>query len=162
MRKLSRRLRAVLVCVALAPWAPPAQAQWSVLDQESTEIVATRSGENTLLYRCGEQHHVFYLSTPQRLPLIGSWPHQRAETRYRIDGRPPRQASLFLRDSDHAKPRYLFSLVLDVRGFDTQMTDMLNAVEAGRRLEIDILGEPVAFSLQGFSRSAAQLRRNCR
>jgi hypothetical protein len=85
----------------------------------------------------------------------------RRNTTYRVDGGRERPAALFLRSQDVSKPEYLYTLVLEVNGLDTQIDDVVRMLQRGNRLTLDMWARDVEFSLEGSRAALNRARRSC-
>lgn len=143
----------------LGVWVDPASAEWKY--DRDRGVAAVKSGEHFLAFVCTKKVNAMRLRTPERVPVIGSGFNQRHETTYSLDGGSERNAALFLRVADMEKLDYEYTVILDVRGADTRLADMADAMERGDRLTLDLWGRDVEFSLEGFDRALSQIGRGC-
>lgn len=159
MHKLNALCSSLVLVASVLAGTVPAEAQWGVVKKH---MAGTATGKHLIVYLCNEAQHKFTIITPVRLPMVGALPYKRFHSRYSVDGNSERPATLFLRGQDLSKPEYIYSMVLDTRGMQTKIADVVKLLASSHELELDLWSEKVTFSLRRADQAMAQVDRNCR
>lgn len=161
MLSLMFRILPALSCAlgpVLAGGEVRAQGRWDTIDRNAAAVAAS---DRLLYYYCDERSRGVFLMTDQRLPTFGAPPFDRHETTYQLDGGTPGRANLFVFREDLEEPSFTYHVVLETRGMDTTMEDVLRALGSADELELVLWREEVAFPLDGARQAIAEVDRNC-
>lgn len=135
-----------------------AQALWDRVDQNAAAVAAS---DRLLYYYCDETSRGLFLITDQRLPTFGAPPFDRHETTYQLDGGSPGRANLFVFREDLEEASFTYHVVLETRGMDTTVEDVLRALGSADELELVLWRETIAFPLDGARQAIAEVDRSC-